>query len=62
MPVDATLDSGFAGVIDLDSDFLEANKEEVTANGEEIEDRVSGLAGVSIQKKYKLKDKAGSRP
>lgn len=56
MPIDATLDSGFASTIELDSNFLEANKEEIMANGEEIEDRISGLAGVSIQKKYKLKD------
>lgn len=55
-PIDATLDSGFAGVLNLDSDFLEANKEEVMANGEEIEDRGAGLAGVYIQKKYLLKD------
>lgn len=56
MPIDAILDSGFAGVLNLDSDFLEANKEEVMANGEEIEDRGAGLAGVYIQKKYLLKD------
>ena len=56
MPIDAILDSGFAGVLNLDSDFLEANKEEVLANGEEIEDRGAGLAGVYIQKKYLLKD------
>ncbi len=56
MPFDATLDSGFASTIELDNNFLEANKEEVMANGEEIEDRISGLTGVSIQKKYKLKD------
>lgn len=56
MPFDATLDSGFAGVLNLDSDFLEANKEEILADGEEIEDRGAGLAGVYIQKKYQLKD------